>query len=106
MLAKLSNMIRSVLRSSQQGEQMPQVSGAAGPLDAGEVKSMVRGIVTTRPDEIGCDQCFEELDRFVEMTLAGKNVAEAMPLVQDHLERCRDCREEFEALLAALRALA
>lgn len=67
---------------------------------------MVRGIVTTRPDEIDCDRCFEELDRFVEVTLAGKNAAEAMPLVQDHLERCRDCREEFEALLTALRALA
>jgi len=67
--------------------------------------SMVRAIVNTRPDEIGCDECFEQLDRFVEVTLAGKNAAEAMPLVQDHLARCHDCREEFEALLAALRAL-
>jgi predicted anti-sigma-YlaC factor YlaD len=67
---------------------------------------MAREIITTRPDEIGCDECFEQLDRFVEMTLAGNNAAEAMPLVQDHLDRCHDCREEFEALLAALRALA
>ena len=73
-------------------------------LDLDTLKQMVRGIITTRPDEIGCDECFEQLDRFVEMTLAGKNAAEAMPLVQDHLERCDDCREEFEALLAALRA--
>jgi len=74
-------------------------------LDLDRLKQMVREIVTTRPDEIGCDECFEQLDRFVEMTLAGKNAAEAMPLVQDHLERCHDCREEFEALLAALHAL-
>ena len=73
-------------------------------LDLDTLKQMVRGIITARPDEIGCDECFEQLDRFVEMTLAGKNAAEAMPLVQDHLERCGDCREEFEALLAALRA--
>jgi predicted anti-sigma-YlaC factor YlaD len=66
---------------------------------------MVRNILTARPEEIGCDECFEQLDRFVEMELAGKNAAQAMPLVQDHLERCDDCREEFEALLAALRAL-
>jgi predicted anti-sigma-YlaC factor YlaD len=66
---------------------------------------MVRNVLTTRPDEIGCDECFEELDLFVEMKLAGKNAAEAMPLVQDHLERCRDCREEFEGLLTALQAL-
>ena len=75
-------------------------------LDLDTLKRIVHEIITTRPDEIGCDECFEQLDRFVEMTLAGKNAAEAMPLVQDHLERCHDCREEFEALLAALRALA
>jgi len=75
-------------------------------LDLDTLKQMVRGIITTRPDEIGCDECFEQLDRFVEIKLAGKNAAEAMPLVQDHLEHCDDCREEFEALLAALRALA
>lgn len=70
------------------------------------LKWIVRDIITTRPDEIGCDECFEELDRFVELELAGKNAAEALPLVQDHLDRCSDCREEFEALLAALRAIA
>lgn len=75
-------------------------------LEPATLKRMVRGVLSTRPDEIGCDECFEQLDRFVEMTLAGKDAAEAMPLVQDHLDRCDDCREEFEALLAALRALA
>jgi hypothetical protein len=74
-------------------------------LEAATLKRMVRNILTARPDEIGCDECFEQLDRFVEMELVGKNAAEAMPLVQDHLERCTDCREEFEALLAALRDL-
>jgi len=68
------------------------------------LKKMVRTIVTTRPDEIGCDECFDQLDRLVEMTLAGKEMPEAMQLVQDHLERCDDCYEEFEALLAAMRA--
>jgi hypothetical protein len=80
--------------------------GSAGSVDTETVKRMARDIATTRPDEIGCDRCFEEMDQFVEMTLAGKNAAEALPLVQDHLLRCKDCREEFEALLAALRAVA
>jgi len=75
-------------------------------LEPAMLKQMIRAVITTRPDEIGCDECFEQLDRFVEMRLAGKNAAEAMPLVQDHLERCRNCREEFEALLTVLRALA
>jgi hypothetical protein len=69
------------------------------------IKQMVRSIVTTRPDEIGCDECFEQVDRFADAVLDGKDAAEAMPLVQDHLNRCGNCREEFEALLTALRAL-
>jgi hypothetical protein len=75
-------------------------------LEPATLKRIVRSTLAARPDEIGCDECFEQLNQFAEMVLAGKDVAEAMPLVQDHLNRCRDCREEFEALLAALRALA
>ena len=59
----------------------------------------------TRPDEIGCGNCFEKLNRFAELELAGKSPEEAMPLVRDHLERCNDCREEYEALLEALKAM-
>ena len=69
------------------------------------LKKMVNSVVSTRPDEIGCDDCFAQLDRFAELVLAGKNAAEALPLVQDHLDRCMDCREEFEALLRALKTM-
>ena len=75
-------------------------------LDEQALKEIARGIMTARPDEIGCAECFEQMDSFVEMELAGKDAAEAMPLVQDHLDRCGNCREEFEALLAALQAVA
>jgi hypothetical protein len=67
-------------------------------------KMLLREIAETREVEIGCDECFEQLDRFVELELSGLNTAQAMPLVQDHLEICGECREEFEALLLALRA--
>lgn len=70
------------------------------------LKMMVRGIVSTRPDEIGCDDCFEQLNRFAELVLAGQPAAALMPLVQDHLDRCADCHEEYEALLRALKASA
>ena len=63
------------------------------------LKKMVRMVASTKPEEIGCDECFEQVDRFVELNLKGLNAAEAMPLVQDHLDRCAGCREEFEALL-------
>lgn len=71
-------------------------------LDA--MRKLAQMIAATRRVEIGCDECFEQLDRFTELHLAGKRAAEAMPLVAEHLARCGDCREEFEALLAALQA--
>jgi hypothetical protein len=71
-------------------------------LDRSVLKKMVRAVVRTRPVEIGCDECFEELDRFAELKLAGLSPEEAMPLVHEHLERCGSCREEFEALLEIL----
>ena len=70
------------------------------------LKEIVLSIATVSDDEIGCQECFEELDQFVEMKLAGKNVADAMPLVQAHLDKCLHCREEFESLLDALKAIA
>ena len=75
-------------------------------LDIETLKEMVQEIMSTHSDEISCGECFELMDRFVEMELAGKKAAEAMPLVQDHLDRCGNCREEFKALLIALRAMA
>jgi bacterioferritin-associated ferredoxin len=67
-------------------------------------RALVREIAEAREVEIGCDECFEQLDRFVEMKLSELDAAQAMPLVQEHLQICGECREEFEALLAALRA--
>ncbi len=77
---------------------MPQV-------DSAKIKRLVRNVLTTRPDEIGCEECLNRMDRFVEMELAGKDPRQAVPLVEDHLTRCLDCREEFLALLEALRHL-
>ena len=70
------------------------------------LKKMVRAVATTKSDEIGCDECFEQIDEFVDLKLHGKNAAEALPLLQDHLDRCNGCREEFEALLDCIRATA
>ena len=66
---------------------------------------MVAQILSTRDDEIACKECYEQLDRLAELLLDRKEPQETMSLVQDHLSRCGDCREEFEALLTALRAL-
>ncbi len=65
---------------------------------------LARALGMTGDEELACDECFEQLERFVEMELDGLDAASAMPLVQDHLDKCGDCREEYQALLDALRA--
>ena len=72
-------------------------------LKIGDVVKLVRVVAETREAEIGCDECFERLDRFAEVELSGVEASAAMPLVGDHLEKCADCRSKFEALLTALR---
>ena len=67
-------------------------------------KALVREIAKAREVEIGCDECFEQIDRFIEMELSGLDATQAMPLVQEHLEICGECREEFGVLLMALQA--
>ncbi len=52
----------------------------------------------------GCDECHMQVDAFAEKMLVGRSAAEALPLVERHLEMCPGCRDEFEALLTALRA--
>jgi hypothetical protein len=58
------------------------------------------------PDEpeLGCDECFAQLDRYVELELRGAEAAAAMPLLEAHLRGCPACREEHDDLLAFLRA--
>ena len=69
------------------------------------IRKMMRSIHLTHQHELTCGECFNEIDRFAELELTGKKPGEAMPLVQEHLERCGNCKDEYEALLDALRAL-
>jgi hypothetical protein len=73
-------------------------------LKRGDVVKLVRVVAETRETEIGCDECFEQMDSFAEAELSGLDATAAMPLVGDHLDECADCRSKFEALLTALRA--
>ncbi|MFP2924786.1 hypothetical protein ACLESO_06130 [Pyxidicoccus sp. 3LG] len=54
------------------------------------------------PDDFDCDDCLAQVSAFVERELAGLPRLEAHARVVVHLESCDECREEFEALLAAL----
>jgi len=52
--------------------------------------------------EIDCDECFAQLDRYVELELAGATADELVPGLRAHLVGCPACAEEHESLRALL----
>jgi hypothetical protein len=62
------------------------------------------GLLGPEQPEIGCDACFDELDRYVELEVAGKNADAEVPGLRAHLEGCPACREEHDSLLAFVRS--
>jgi hypothetical protein len=50
--------------------------------------------------ELTCEQCFEQLDRYVELELAQARADEQIPGMRAHLEGCPACDEDHESLLA------
>ena len=50
--------------------------------------------------EVTCEQCFDLLDQYVDLELAGADVDARLPGMLNHLEGCPACREEHESLRA------
>jgi hypothetical protein len=52
--------------------------------------------------EIGCDECFERLDEYVELELEGHDAEARVPGMRAHLAGCPACHGEHESLRALL----
>jgi hypothetical protein len=65
-----------------------------------ELKQALGRLLGPEGPEIGCDQCFEDLDRYVELELAGRPADAALPGFRSHLSGCPACREDYESLKA------
>jgi hypothetical protein len=50
--------------------------------------------------EVGCDVCFDELDRYVDLEVAGADPDASIPGLRAHLHGCPACREEHDSLYA------
>lgn len=68
------------------------------------LKKFLKLVETTKEKELGCDEVFKLLDQFAEVALEGEVPKDFLPLVQHHLELCRDCCEEYEALMRVLQS--
>jgi hypothetical protein len=66
----------------------------------GDLNQTLGRLLGPEGPEVGCEECFEELDRFVELELAGRDSDAAIPGLRAHLAGCPACREEYESLRA------
>jgi hypothetical protein len=53
--------------------------------------------------ELGCDECFDQLDAYVELEMVSAGADAAMPAMRAHLEGCSACRDDHDSLLAFAR---
>ncbi len=67
-----------------------------------KLTDVVKTIFSTKNQDITCDQCFEYIDEYVDMLHAGQDPSEVLPQVKGHLEQCRCCEMEFQALISIL----
>ncbi len=49
-----------------------------------------------------CSEMYEQLDEFVEREVKSHDAAKIMPLIQEHIDICPECCDEYEALLDIL----
>jgi hypothetical protein len=68
------------------------------------IKRMLTHIAQTQEKELDCGEVYQVVDVFAEAIARGEDPTELLPMVKHHLELCRDCGEEYEALLRILEA--
>ncbi|MCA9261006.1 MAG: hypothetical protein KDA61_17445 [Planctomycetales bacterium] len=71
-------------------------------LDSNEIARLLELLAATTEHEINCDECLALVAEFAERKLAGLSLSAGLQLVEQHLEVCDECREEYFALQRTL----
>jgi hypothetical protein len=66
------------------------------------VEDLMLKLLKTHDEEISCDEVFALVDEYAEADMRGEDVASLKPLIRRHLDMCRECEEEYQALLRVL----
>jgi len=74
----------------------------SAPLPPDEPGRLLARLTGPPGPELSCEECFEQLDRYVELELTSSDADAAIPGMQAHLEGCSACAEDRESLRALL----
>ncbi len=68
------------------------------PMSGPARSRLISSLLGPNAPELTCEECFEELDRYVELELSGAEADERVPGMRAHLEGCPACHEDHESL--------
>jgi hypothetical protein len=67
-------------------------------------RNLLKGLLGPEGPELSCEECFAELNRYVELELSEADADAAVPGMRAHLEGCGACNEEHQSLRALVEA--
>jgi anti-sigma factor RsiW len=61
-------------------------------------RELIARVLGPAGPEVSCEECFELLDQYVDLELAGEDAEARLPGVRAHFQGCPACREDHESL--------
>jgi hypothetical protein len=61
-------------------------------------RDLIARVLGPADPEVSCEECFELLDQYVDLELAGEDADARLPGMRAHFQGCPACREEHESL--------
>jgi hypothetical protein len=61
-------------------------------------RELLRRLLGRDGPEVTCEECFELLDEYVELELAGEDADRHLPGMRTHMQGCPACHEDHESL--------
>lgn len=69
---------------------------------AADRHQLIAALLGPAEPELTCEECFEQLDRYVDLKLARADADHAIPGMRAHLTGCPACRDDHDSLLEFL----
>jgi anti-sigma factor RsiW len=61
-------------------------------------RALIAALLGPDEPELTCEACFEQLDRYVDLELAGVDAERAVPGMRAHLQGCPACADDHASL--------
>lgn len=68
--------------------------------DTDERRRLIAALLGPGEPELTCEECFEQIDRYVDLEFVGADADQAVPGMRAHLAGCPACLEDHASLVA------